>query len=153
MELFTNTSHERFAAIAENYVNSIFEDRGSSNVEDLVSAFVNAGFTKSEFLQALDKRLLESYEWEEEPAINTETGEGVFWKEYTENEDAKSVNPEEVNIGDSDQAILETALTQIGIEYEFHKANGDNWIEILTPCDYSVEFLFNDKGDFLEVSC
>ena len=149
MELFNNISRERFAAIAENYINDILEDRGNNNIEDLASAFSNAGFTKSEFFQILDKYYLNDYTWAEEatPAekVNTETGEGVFWKEYTEDE--------EVNVGDSDQAILETALTQIGIEYEFHKANGDNWVEILTPCNYSVEFLFNDKGDFLEVSC
>lgn len=137
MELFTNTSRERLVAIAENFVNHIFDDRGSGSIEDLVSAFVNAGFTKSEFFQALDKSIPDDYEWEEETKSTPEPTPTV----------------EEVSVGDSDQAILETALTQIGIEYEFHKANGDNWIEILTPCNYSVEFLFNDKGDFLEVSC
>ena len=81
---------------------------------------------------------------------NSKIVDRVTGKEYTEEEDTEE---EEVSVGDSDQAILETALTQIGIEYEFHKANGDNWVEILTPCNYSVEFLFDDKGNFLEVSC
>ena len=111
MELFNNANRERLISIAENYINDILEDRGNNNVEDLASAFSNAGFTKSEFFVILDKYYLNDFDWTPETAekVNTETGEGVFWKAYTEDED--------INIGDSDQAILETALTQIGIPY------------------------------------
>lgn len=74
MELFTNTNRERFSAIAENFANYILEDRGSGSVEDVVSAFSNAGFTKSEFFQILDKYYLNDYSWAEEatPAPNIE---------------------------------------------------------------------------------
>lgn len=83
MELFTNTNRERFSAIAENFANYILEDRGNGSIEDVVSAFSNAGFTKSEFFQILDKYYLNDYSWAEEPEtnekVNTETGEGVEW--------------------------------------------------------------------------
>lgn len=133
MELFNNVKHERLASIIENYVNDIIEDRGNNNVEDLASAFSNAGFTKSEFFKILDKYYLNDYRWTEEEVEN------------------KDANIEEVSVGDSDQAILETALTQIGIKYKFHDCVGYNWIEIETPYNNNIEINFNDKGEFLEI--
>lgn len=154
MEFFNNISRERFTAIAENYINDILEDRGNNNVEDLASAFSNAGFTKSEFFQILDKYYLNDFNWTEETApaekVNTETGEGVFWKEYTEDED--------INVGDSDQAILETALTQIGIPYTYEKSARDGteygWIDLKIvdegePTENTAaEIYFTKEGKF-----
>ena len=118
MEFFKNVSRERFTAIAENYINDILNDRGNSNVEDFASAFSNAGFTKSEFFQILDKYYLNDFNWAEETTeeVNTETGEGV----------------KEISVGDSDQAILETALSQIGIPYSWEERDdGDGgWIDL-----------------------
>ena len=136
MELFTNASREHLVSIIEEFMDQTFEKYDGS-ISDVICEFHAIGFTRQEILDVLNKRFLDGYDWEEETKSAPELAPAV----------------EEVSVGDSDQAILETALTQIGIEYEFHKANGDNWIEILTPCNYSVEFLFNDKGDFLEVSC
>ena len=131
MEHLSNTSRQRFATIAENYINDILEDRGNSNVGDLASAFSNAGFTKSEFFKILDKYYLSDYDWVEETS--------------------PAPNIKEVGVGDSDQAILETALTQIGIKYKFHEEYGFNWIEIETPYNNDIEINFNDKGEFLEI--
>lgn len=152
MELFNNISRERFAAIVENYINDILEDRGNNNIEDLASAFANAGFTKSEFFQILDKYYLSDYTWAEETKsaptkeVNTETGEGVFWKEYIEDED--------INIGDSDCAILETALTQIGIPYTWaeNPEGGCIFVEEVedgkTTGKTVAEVYFTDEGEF-----
>lgn len=149
MELFNNANRERLISIAENYIDNILEDRGN-NVEDLASAFSNAGFTKSEFFAILDKYYLDDYTWAEETApvekVNTETGEGVFWKEYTEDED--------VSVGDSDQAILETALTQIGIPYTWgeNPEGGCIFVEEVedgkTTGKTVAEIYFTKDGDF-----
>lgn len=155
MEILTNTNRERLISIAENYINDILEDRGNNNIEDLASAFANAGFTKSEFFQILDKYYLNDYTWAEEAAsaekVNTETGEGVFWKEYTEDEEE---DVEEVGIGDSDRAILETALTQIGIPYIWEKnpEGGCIFVEEVedgkTTGKTVAEIYFTEEGEF-----
>ena len=137
MEFFNNISRERFTAIAENYINDILEDRGNNNVEDLASAFSNAGFTKSEFFQILDKYYLNDFNWTEETA--------------------PVPNIEEVSVGDTDQAILETALTQIGIPYSWEgSCDGDGgWIDLkvidggrTTNCT-AAEIYFSKEGNFI----
>lgn len=155
MEILTSTNRERLVTIAENYINDILEDRGNSNIEDLASAFANAGFTKSEFFQILDKYYLNDYTWAEETTptekVNTETGEGVFWKEYTEDEEEDA---EEVDIGDSDCAILETALTQIGIPYTWAEnlEGGCIFVEEVedgkTTGKTVAEIYFTEEGKF-----
>lgn len=141
MEFFNNISRERFTAIAENYINDILEDRGNNNVEDLASAFSNAGFTKSEFFQILDKYYLNDFNWTPDTAekVNTETGEG-----------------EDVSVRDSDQAILETALTQIGIPYTWEKNDYDDggWIDLKivdegnSTGNTAAEIYFTKEGKF-----
>jgi hypothetical protein len=113
MEILTNTNRERLVSIAENYVVDILENKGN-HIDDLASAFANAGFTKSEFFQILDKYYLSDYTWTEETTP------------------AKKVNTEDINVGDSDQAILETALTQIGIPYTWEGSRNGNggWIDL-----------------------
>ena len=137
MEFFNNITRERFTAIAENYINDILEDRGNNNVEDLTSAFSNAGFTKSEFFQILDKYYLNDFNWTEETA--------------------PAPNIEDINIGDSDQAILEAVLTQIGIPYSWEAScDGDGgWIDLKivdggkTTNHTAAEIYFSKEGNFI----
>lgn len=143
MELFNNVKRERLISIASNYVDDIIEDRGN-NIEDLASAFSNAGFTKSEFIQVLDDIYLDSYHWAEEDTEEEEAVEKV------------NAKIEEVSVGDSDQAILETALTQIGIPYTWEKSNDDDggWIDLKIvdegePTESTAaEIYFTKEGKF-----
>ena len=136
MEFFSNISHERFTAIAENYINDILDDRGNNNVEDLASAFSNAGFTKSEFFAILDKYYLNDFNWTEETA--------------------PAPNVEDISVGDSDQATLETALTQIGIPYtwEGYRDGNGGWIDLKivedgkVTDDTAAEIYFTKDGKF-----
>lgn len=136
MEFFNNISRERFTAIAENYINDILEDRGNNNVEDLASAFSNAGFTKSEFFAILDNYYLNDFNWTEETAL--------------------APNIEDVSVGDTDQAILETALTQAGVPYTWEESNdGDGgWIDLKkfdndeATDDTAAEIYFTKEGKF-----
>lgn len=148
MGLFNNTNCERFSVIAENFVNYILEDRGSGSVEDVVSAFSNAGFTKFEFFQILDKYYLNDYKWAEEPEtnekINTETGEGVFWKEYTEEE-----KDEEKSTPVPDYFKLIEMLDKVKAPYTNFKK--ERMIEIKK--DYTaVDFLFDENFNLIEVA-
>ena len=138
---FNNVTKDRLSSIASNYAEALIEDRGN-NIEDLASGFADAGFTKSEFFQILDNYYLSDYRWAEESEadekVNTETGEGVFWKEYTEDKD--------VSVGDTDRAILETALTQIGIPYSYERlkyADGrtySEWVDLkIADGDYITD--------------
>ena len=134
MELFNNITRERFTAIVENYINDILDDKGTSNVEDLASAFSNAGFTKSEFFQILDKYYLNDFNWTEETA--------------------PVPNVEDVNVGDNDQAILETALAQIGIPYTWgeNPEGGCIFVEEVedgkTTGKTVAEIYFTKEGEF-----
>ena len=136
MEFFNNISRERFTAIAENYINDILDNRGN-NIEDLASAFSNAGFTKSEFFAILDKYYLDDYNW------------------TTETVPVPSI--EDVSVGDTDQAILETALTQIGIPYSWESSrDGDGgWLDLKatdgekTTNLTAVEIYFSKEGNFI----
>ena len=155
MELFTNANREHLVDIIDNFIDQIFEKYNGS-ISDVISELYAADFTRQEILDILNKRYLDSYEWaEEEEAnekINTETGEGVFWKEYAEDEDVK---PEEVSVGDSDQAILETALTQIGIPYTWESSrDGSGWIDLKITNNgdltgrTAAEIYFTEDGKF-----
>lgn len=151
MELFNNVNPERLISIAENYINDILEDRGN-NVDDLASAFSNAGFTKSEFFKILDKYYLNDYRWVEETALTAPTPITAPTVE--------EVNIGEVIVGDSDQAILETALAQVGISYSYEQINDDNgnvferWIDLkITDGDYvtdntAARIFFTQEGKY-----
>lgn len=117
MELFNNVNPERLISIAENYINDILEDRGN-NVDDLASAFSNAGFTKSEFFKILDKYYLNDYRWVEETTLTAPTPITAST--------VKEVNIGEVIVGDSDRAIIETALTQVGVPYTWEESDSDD---------------------------
>lgn len=112
MEFFNNANRERLISIAENYIDSILEDRENSNIEDLASAFSNAGLTKSEFFAILDKYYLNDYNWAEETV--------------------PVPNIEGINAGDTDQTIFEATLTRLGIPYTWKESNDSKgrWIDV-----------------------
>jgi hypothetical protein len=121
-------SNERFKTLFLNWWEMYEKELTLSDMEDLCK---DIGMTRGEFIELVSQsnEFITKSGWtppESEAAekVNTETGEGVFWKEYTEEED--------VNIGDTDQAILETALTQIGIPYSWEgSCDGDGgWIDL-----------------------
>lgn len=152
MELFTNSSREHLTTIAENYVSDIFNGIGN-DIEDLAREFSEAGFTKSEFIQILDKNFLEECRWAEEPEtnekVNTETGEGIFWKEYIEDEDrTEKVSPNLNLVPVPDYFRFIAMLDKANARYEKPAKN----IITLIEDDYtSVKFQFDTNFDLKKV--
>lgn len=152
---------EKMQEIFENVIIENLNNCCDNNVREVFEYLADLGFSRKEAFDFIDKNYLDEINWqdEDEPEanekVNTETGEGVFWKEYTEDEDAET-QTEEVNVGGSDQAILETALTQIGIPYTWEGSrNGDGgWIDLkitdngdLTG-NTAAEIYFTKEGKF-----
>jgi hypothetical protein len=144
-------TNERFATLFLNWWEITEKDMTLSDMEDLCK---DIGMTRGEFIELVSQsnEFISKDGWtppEPEAAekVNTETGEGVFWKEYKE---------EDVNIGDTDQAILETALTQIGIPYAWEKSvDGDGgWIDLKifddgeATTNTAAEIYFTKEGKF-----
>ena len=125
-------SNERFKTLFLNWWKMTEKDFTLSDMEDICK---DIGMTRSEFIELVSRsnEFISKDGWTPEPKAN------------------EKVNIEDVPIGDTDQAILETALTQIGIKYKFHEEVGFNWIEIETPYNNDIEINFNDKGEFLEI--
>jgi hypothetical protein len=118
-------SNERFKTLFLNWWKMYEKDMTLSDMEDLCK---DIGMTRGEFIELV-----------------SQSNEFITKSGWTPPE------PEDIPIGDTDQAILETALTQIGIKYKFHEEVGFNWIEIETPYNNDIEINFNDKGEFLEI--
>jgi hypothetical protein len=126
-------SNERFKTLFLNWWKMYEKDMTLSDMEDLCK---DIGMTRGEFIELV-----------------SQSNEFITKSGWTppEPETNEKVNTEDIPIGDTDQAILETALTQIGIKYKFHEEVGFNWIEIETPYNNDIEINFNDKGEFLEI--
>ena len=143
MKLFNNASREHLVEIIEYFIDQTFE-KYEGSISDVISEFYAANFTRNEILNILNKRYLDSYEWaEEEEAnekINTETGEGVFWKEYTEEEETKDESKE-----------LKATVLPIYFDFiemlenakvNFTKYSAEKTIEIRDGYD-TVDFIFD----------
>ena len=106
-------SNERLAAFFLNWWERSEKDFTLSDMEDICK---DIGMTRNEFIELVSRsdEFIGKDGWTPEP------------------EAVEKVDIEEVSVGDSDQAILETALTQIGIPYSWEASrDGDGgWIDL-----------------------
>lgn len=133
-------SNERFKTLFLNWWEMYEKDMTLSDMEDLCK---DIGMTRGEFIELV-----------------SQSNEFITKSGWTppEPEADKKVNTEEkdVDIGDSDQAILETALTQIGIPYSWEKNDFDDggWIDLKIVDEgeptknTAAEIYFTKEGEF-----
>ena len=105
-------TNERFKTLFLNLWD--YNTNDGSCLDDIVELAQCIGMKRSEFMELLAE-------------TNYISREG-----WTPEDNERKRNTENVNIGDTDQAILETALTQIGIPYSWEASHdGDGgWIDL-----------------------
>ena len=130
-------SNERLATFFLNWWERSEKDFALSDMEDICK---DIGMTRNEFIELISRsdEFIDKDGWTPEP------------------EAVKRVDTEDIPIGDTDQAILETALTQIGIPYTWEGSrDGDGgWIDLkitnngdLTDST-AAEVYFTKEGKF-----
>lgn len=131
-------SNERFTTLFLNWWKMYEKDMTLSDMEDICKEI---GMTRGEFIELV-----------------SQSNEFITKSGWTppEPEANEKVNIEDIPIGDTDQAILETALAQIGIPYSWEGSrDGDGgWIDLkitdngdLTDCT-AAEIYFTKEGKF-----
>ena len=131
-------SNERFTTLFLNWWEKTEKDFTLSDMEDICK---DIGMTRSEFIELVSQsgEFITKDGWTPEPEAN------------------EKVNTEDVPIGDTDQAILETALTQIGIPYSWEAScDGDGgWIDLKivdggkTTNRTAAEIYFSKEGKYI----
>lgn len=131
-------SNERFTTLFLNWWKMTEKDFTFSDMADICK---DIGMTRSEFIELVSQsdEFIDKDGWTPEP------------------ETSEKVNTEDIPIGDSDQAILETALTQIGIPYSWEgSCDGDGgWIDLKIVDDgkttnrTAAEIYFSKEGNFI----
>lgn len=130
-------SNERFATLFLNWWERSEKDFTLSDMEDICK---DIGMTRSEFIELVSR--------------SDEFVSKDGWTPELENNE--KVKTEDVPIGDSEQAILETALTQVGIPYSWEESDdGDGgWIDLKIVDDgeptenTAAEIYFTKDGKF-----
>ena len=130
-------SNERLATFFLNWWERSEKDFTLSDMEDICK---DIGMTRNEFIELVSRsdEFIDKDGWTPEPEAN------------------EKVSVEDVSVGDSDQAILETALKQIGVNYEYYGGHTDvNFIELKDNNNYSlgIEFYFDTNGNYTEILC
>ena len=138
-------SNERFAVLFLNWWEKTEKDFTLSDMEDICK---DIGMTRSEFIELVSRsgEFIDKDGWTPEPKVNWAEETTADWSEETK----------EVNVGDTDQAILETALTQTGIPYGWEKSDdGDGgWIDLKifddgeATTNTAAEIYFTKEGKF-----
>ena len=88
-------SNERFTTLFLNWWEVSEKDMTLSNMEDLAKEM---GMTRAEFIELITQsnEFISKDGWTPEPKanekVNTETGEDVFWKAYTEEEEDEEIS-------------------------------------------------------------
>lgn len=105
-----------------------------NSIEDIFEYLAGIGFSKKEAFDFVDKNYVA----------------GINWQSEDEEED--------INIGNTDRAIIETALTQVGIPYSWEESRDSDapagWIDIKSFDDgqvlgnTSAEIYFTKEGKF-----
>jgi len=130
-------SNERFTTLFLNWWEKTEKDFTLSEMEDLCK---DIGMTRAEFIELV-----------------SQSGEFITKDGWTPEAEAnKKVDIEDVPIGDTDQAILETALTQAGIPYSWEGSrDGDGgWIDLKITDNRDLtgstaaEIYFTKEGKF-----
>ena len=130
-------SNERLATFFLNWWERSEKDFTLSDMEDICK---DIGMTRNEFIELVSRsdEFIDKDGWTPEPEAN------------------EKVNNEDIPIGDTDQAILETALTLIGIPYTWEGSrDGDGgWIDLKITDNgdltggTATEIYFTKEGKF-----
>jgi hypothetical protein len=127
-------SNERFKTLFLNWWKMTEKDFTLSDMEDICK---DIGMTRGEFIELV-----------------SQSNEFITKSGWTppEPETNEKVNTEDIPIGDTDQAILETALTQIGIPYSWEgSCDGDGgWVKLkITGYDRTAaKIYFTKNGNY-----
>lgn len=130
-------TNERFTTFFLNWWEMSEKDMTLSEMEDICK---DIGMTRAEFIELVSQsgEFISKDGWAPEPEVNEKVDTEV----------------KDVNVGDSDQAILETALTQIGINYKcYNTADGDNFVELRNENKRTlgIEIYFDANGNYTEI--
>lgn len=129
-------SNERLATFFLNWWERSEKDFTLSDMEDICK---DIGMTRAEFIELVSRsdEFIDKDGWTPEP------------------EAIEKVDTEDISIGDTDQAILETALTQAGIPYSWEGSlDGDGgWIDVKNVDNgktygTAAEIYFTKEGKF-----
>lgn len=133
-------SNERFTTLFLNWWKMTEKD---FTLSDMVDICKDIGMTRAEFIELVSQsdEFIDKDGWTPEP------------------EASEKVSIEDVPIGDTDQAILETVLTQAGIPYSWEESeDGDGgWIDLKIVDDGDItentaaEIYFTKEGKFRAV--
>lgn len=144
-------SFERFTTLFLNWWEIAEKDMTLSEMEDLCK---DIGMTRGEFIELVSRsgEFITKSGWTPEPKANekidTETGEGVFWKAYTEEEEENS-EPTNKSTPIPDYFRLIEMLDKVKAPYTNFKK--ERLIEIKQ--DYTaVDFYFDENFNLTEVA-
>jgi hypothetical protein len=146
-------SNERFKTLFLNWWKTYEKDMELCDMEAICK---DIGMTRGEFIELVSQsnEFITKSGWtppkpETNEKVNTETGEGVFWKAYTEDEDEETFEPTDKVTPTSDYFRLIEMLDKVKAPYtNFIK---ERLIEIKK--DYTaVDFCFDENFNLTEVA-
>lgn len=144
-------SNERFAILFLNWWETYEKDMELGDMEAICK---DIGMTRDEFIELVSRsdEFISKNGWtpETNEEVNTETGEGVFWKAYTEEEEDEEISePIDKSTPVPDYFRFIEMLDKVKAPYTNYKK--ERLIEIKK--DYTaVDFLFDENFNLIEVA-
>lgn len=120
-----------------------------NSIEEIFEYLADIGFSKKEAFEFVDRNYVAGINWQSDDEDEEETKAD------------EKVDTEDISIGDTDRAIIETALTQVGIPYTWEESRDEDapagWIDVKSfdngqvLGNTSAEIYFTKEGKFLGI--